>query len=366
MGDFPAKKTALVAFTKLDRWTRNAKGYYQVQDVLDKHHVAWTAIHEDYETVTASGRMKVNIMLSVAENEADRTSERIKTVFDHKVIMGEAITGALPLGLKIVDKHIVPDENAEAVKAVFEHYAAHGNKQAARDMLRNRYGITLPHLTISHMLHNELYKGCYRGNAEYCEAIIDPELWDQVQHDMQHRYVKHPPSGRVYLFSGLLNCGTCGKRFTVCTSGGTRIRYRCPGHSFAKICPQKTSVSENQVEEHLLRYISDNVVGMEAEIPQKAKKPPVNREAIEGKLNRLKELYVDGDITKEKYTEERDRLKVMLVDPPKPKQVKHTIIGKNFVEDYRKMPKEQQKVFWRTIIDHIDVDVERNLYIYFK
>lgn len=359
-------KVDALVFTKLDRFFRSVKLYYQTMDVLDKHKVSWIAIQEDYETVTASGRMKVNIMLSVAENEADRTSERIKSVFEHKVILGEVISGALPLGLKIENKHIVPDENADAVKAVFEHYAAHGNKQAARDMLRDRYGITLPHLTISHMLHNELYKGCYRGNAEYCEAIIDPELWGQVQHDMQHRYVKHPPSGRVYLFSGLLNCGTCGKRFTVCTSGGTRIRYRCPGHAFEKICPQATSVSEKQVEDYLINYITDHVIGAEAELPQKTKKPPINKAAIEGKLNRLKELYVDGDITKEKYTEERDRLTAMLVDPPKPKQIKHKIIGKNFVEDYRKMSKEQQKVFWRTIIDHIDVDVERNLYIYFK
>lgn len=120
------------------------------------------------------------------------------------------------------------------------------------------------------------------------------------------------------------------------------------------------------MEDYLINYITDHVIGAEAELPQKTKKPPINKAAIEGKLNRLKELYVDGDITKEKYTEERDRLTAMLVDPPKPKQVKHKIIGKNFVEDYRKMPKEQQKVFWRTIIDHIDVDVERNLYIYFK
>lgn len=366
--DLPEKKTDLVAFTKLDRWTRNVKGYYQVQDVLDKHHVAWTAIQEDYETVTASGRMKVNIMLSVAENEADRTSERIKAVFDHKVIMGEAITGALPLGLKIVDKHIVPDENADAVKDVFEYYAEHGNKEAAREMLRDRFGITLPHLTISNMLKNELYKGCYRGNAQYCEAIVSPELWARVQDDMQRRYVKQPPSGRVYLFSGLLTCGTCGKRFTVCTGGGEYIRYRCPGHSFEKICPQKTSVSEKMVEEHLIRYIGETVAGAEAEIPQKAKKPPINRAAIEGKLNRLKELYIDGDISKEKYTAERDRLAAMLAEPPQPqkKTIMHKIIGKNFVEDYEKLSKEQRKGFWRSVIDHVEVDADRNLFVFFR
>ena len=74
----------IILFIKLDRWFRNVKAYYQVQPILDQHNTAWQAILEDYETVTASGRLKVNIMLSVAENEADRTAERIKFVFEDK------------------------------------------------------------------------------------------------------------------------------------------------------------------------------------------------------------------------------------------------------------------------------------------
>ena len=40
------------------------------------------AIWEDYETETSAGVFKVNIMLSVAQSEADMTSERIKAVND--------------------------------------------------------------------------------------------------------------------------------------------------------------------------------------------------------------------------------------------------------------------------------------------
>ena len=238
LSDIPEKKIELVAFTKLDRWTRNVRGYYQVQETLDRNKVAWIAIQEDYETITASGRFKVNIMLSVAENEADRTAERIKTVFDHKVEIGEAITGALPLGLKIEDKHVVPDENAPAALAVFEHYATNGNKQAARNMLQEQFGISLPHLTISHMLENTLYKGQYRDNPQYCEAIVPPELFDRVQDDLARRSTRITPSGRVYLFAGLLVCAECGRRLTVCTSGGKRTRYRR-----AAICRGKAALA---------------------------------------------------------------------------------------------------------------------------
>ena len=48
------------------------------------------------------------------------------------------------------------------------------------------------------------------------------------------------------------------------------------------------------------------------------------------------------------------------------KPIMHKIIGKNYVEDYRNLSKEQQKTFWRSVIDHIDVDAERNLFVFFR
>lgn len=71
-----AGRVDLILFTKLDRWFRSVKLYYQAQDVLDAHKTAWRAILEDYNTETADGTLKFNIMLSVAQNEAERTSER--------------------------------------------------------------------------------------------------------------------------------------------------------------------------------------------------------------------------------------------------------------------------------------------------
>lgn len=77
LADAQAGKGELIVFTKLDRWFRNIAEYYKVQEILERCHIGRT-IHEDYDTSTASGRLKINIMLSVAQNEADRTSERSK------------------------------------------------------------------------------------------------------------------------------------------------------------------------------------------------------------------------------------------------------------------------------------------------
>ena len=72
--DVKAGRVDLIVFTKLDRWFRNIAEYYKVQEILEANNVNWKTIHEDYDTSTASGRLKINIMLSVAQDEADRTS----------------------------------------------------------------------------------------------------------------------------------------------------------------------------------------------------------------------------------------------------------------------------------------------------
>ena len=55
-------KIDLILFIKLDRWTRNVEAYHSVQKILDAHNVSWQTTMEDYETLTANGRFKVNII----------------------------------------------------------------------------------------------------------------------------------------------------------------------------------------------------------------------------------------------------------------------------------------------------------------
>ena len=112
MDDCQKGKIDIILFTKLDRWFRSVSDYYQVQNILDECKVPWRAIWEDYETETSSGIFKVNIMLSVAQSEADRTSERIKAVNEYRRAKGEYI-GKAPTGYKIVNKHLVKDEEKQ-------------------------------------------------------------------------------------------------------------------------------------------------------------------------------------------------------------------------------------------------------------
>ena len=81
--DIKNHKVELVIFTKIDRWFRSVEKYYKIQPILEENNVVWKAIYEDYSTVDASSRFKLNIMLSVAQQERERRSERVKEVFSY-------------------------------------------------------------------------------------------------------------------------------------------------------------------------------------------------------------------------------------------------------------------------------------------
>ena len=95
-------KIDIILFTRLDRWFRNIKEYFKVQEIIEKHNVEWQAIWEDYDTRTANGRMAITIFLAIAQNEREKASERISEVFESKRKNKESFFGknSTPFGYK--------------------------------------------------------------------------------------------------------------------------------------------------------------------------------------------------------------------------------------------------------------------------
>jgi hypothetical protein len=112
LNDVEQDKIDIILFIKIDRWFRSVKDYYKIQEILEAHGVDWKTTMESYDTSTASGRLYVNIRLSIAQDESDRTGERIKFINDNKVSKGKVISGSVPLGLRIKNKGYVMQINA--------------------------------------------------------------------------------------------------------------------------------------------------------------------------------------------------------------------------------------------------------------
>ena len=131
--DCQEKKIELLLFTRLDRFFRSVGDYYLVTSQMDK--VPWKAIWEEYETETSDGQFRVNIMLSIAEAEAARTSEKIKSIMDYKRERGDHL-GTVPLGYRTENKKLAIDPTTEPiVREIFSMYDSGKGPNAIRKYL---------------------------------------------------------------------------------------------------------------------------------------------------------------------------------------------------------------------------------------
>lgn len=200
----------MILFTKLDRWFRNIGDYHKIQEILDANGVQWKAITESYDTTTTNGRLHINIRLSVAQDECDRDSDRIKDVFAYKLKNKTYISGRLPRGLKLdADKHIIHDpEWKQWALDMFDHFESSGSIYSTFLFLTNKYGPLLRYDGVSRALKNPLYKGMYRDDPEFCDPLIDPERFDHLL-ELAKKNVRQRKTRRYYIFTGLLVCSSC-------------------------------------------------------------------------------------------------------------------------------------------------------------
>ena len=346
LSDVEAGRIDLVAFTKLDRWTRHVREYYKAQDILDAHSVSWRAIQEDYETETATGRLKVNLMLAIAQDEADRTSERVKAVFAEKRRNGLEVNGRMPPGLDYVDGRPVPNDDAPKVRELFDFYAATRSLHATAYEARNIIGKQYSQRGMKQILLN----GKYRESG-----IVPVETWNTVQAIIKGRATRTVRTDRVYLFSGLLKCPVCGMKLTVRTrvyKGAEYIYYRCDRHDKGKRCSFNRAVKERELEAYLLAKILPAIEGYNLEIARKQKKS-VDISKLQKKLDRLTDLYVEDSISKEEYdkraTPIRDEIKAAQ-SKPKPVDTAEIIRA---VDVYPALSKAAQKAFWSVLLKSV-------------
>jgi len=372
LNDIAANKTALIAFTKLDRWTRNVKGYYQVQDILDKHKVAWIAIQEDYETITASGRFKVNIMLSVAENEADRTSERIKAVFEHKIEKGEIAGGKPSFGYMVENKRLVPNpDTANIAREMFRHYLDTASYYDTARYLHSVTGMKWQYHYIRRCLSNPIYIGKYRSNANYCEPIVDAATFNAAQELMKSRSVRHNPTNRVYIFSGLVRCSCCGLAmvgFTLPKPNGDDYYYRCHEAMIYRRCEHTHSIREERLERWMLDNVAEKLDNYITEYNFTAKQRPHDNAKIKRKIEKLKELFLNDLITIEQYKADRAELESQIVEETAPKDFTElqSRFSKDFRSVYNTFSREQRQMFWRGTVDTIELDADNTPLIIFR
>lgn len=338
--DIESDKFDLVAFVKLDRWTRNIREYYKAQDILDAHNVAWKALHEDYETQTAAGRLKVNIMLAVAQDEADRTSERVKMVFEEKRRKGLITNGRVPPGF-VCKNGVVSVGDLTGVKELFREYVSTRNVNHVARLTPVLLGRQYSVRGTRDVLCNERYKE------------IIPE-WQTAQNILS-THQQRTRTDRVYLFSGLLYCPECGKKLTVHTrnwKGVFYTYYRCDNHDRLRTCSWAGSVRETECEDFMVKRIVHTITDQNLRL-SKGKRKTVDVPALKRKLDRLTDLYVDEKITKEDY----DRRSAPLRESIEAAQIVQKPVDESVMlsalEIYPVLSTESKKALWSGVVKRI-------------
>ena len=375
LDDCKAGKIDIILFIKLDRWFRNVGNYYAVQDILDQYGVSWQATQEDYETTTAAGRLKVNIMLSVAQDEADRTSERIKFVFEGKRERKEPITGHPPAGYKIANKKIVKDEKSEKMIDDFFHkFLQTGSVSETQKYISDTYETLIDYQVASKILRSTAYYGFWHGVEGMCEPYITKEQYDQIQ-SMRQKVVRKTKENRVYLFSGLIFCGDCGNRMVGRTNknSGT-VNYNCPKYHEKRGCNNGIFISEKKVEAYIIETMDSKLRETKIEIEKinnNVDNSTVKNQisAIKRKLSKLKDLYLNDLITLEEYkhdqasmTEEIEKLEKSIVVPKTDNIEKiELLLTEDWNESYEHLSREEKRNAWRILVSKIIINPDRSI-----
>ena len=376
LDDVEAGKIDMILFTKLDRWFRSVKEYFKVQDVLDNNKVEWKTIHENYDTTTANGQMAITIFLAVAQNERDRTAERIKTVLDHKRKNKEACFGGhvAPFGYKKEKdengkSRLVKDpETQQAAQDFWNILTTSNNRNKAIRHMMNEYGIQKDTKAWVRISQTEFYCGIYRGVQDYCRAYVTPEAFLKYQ---ERDVIKSTPSGAIYYFRGMMRCPKCG-----CKMSGDRGHragrkdiktYRCSRRG--RTCDNHGHVSEKKTEKYLLENLDRLMQNTIAEVEIEAKDPKNKSDAertiktLSERLRRLNVTYMAGNKSDEEYFKEDAEIKLAIskaeqeLEISRPRNIKplKDLLDTDWRGLYEKLTEERRQEFWQDIIEEMKI-----------
>lgn len=370
----------MLLFTRLDRWFRSVPDYYKVMEVLEAHNCEWKTIDdgEGYDTTTASGRLYINIKLSIAQNEADLDGERIDVVFDSKVQHGTVLSGKCPFWLRVNEEkrlELVPEKTA-ILQNAFDYYEQSTSQRATIKYIRETYGVNWCDATFRRMLHDKLAMGVYDRNGRYnptfCPAAISPEQFERVQ-ELTKRNSRSNPTGKVYIFTGILVCDECRHNLVGYKSRGIYY-YRCNQHFQRGRCEHNHSAREDRVEAWLFEHLSDEIEKYEVSwdvqaTGRKKTAAGVERATLKRKLTKLKELYVNDLIDMEEYKKDYETYSAALLklDEAQIEEKKvdlsgvRQIVSKGFREIYDTLTREEKRTLWKSVLKEIRIDNDQNI-----
>lgn len=245
--DAPVGVFDVVLVYRLDRLARSLKLVHDIFDQLQRADVGLRSATEPFDTVTAGGRMMMNILATFAQFERDVLIDRITAGMRTKASRGEWPGGQAPYGYEVIDGKTlgIVETEAAVIRRIFKMCDEErlGSPQIAAQLnesgARTRTGQHWSFKRVLDALRRPTYAGWIVNHDDAFEGlhepIIDRETFDRVQTILNERAdASARQVSSEYVLSGLIRCAVCGRAVVGVSAHGSKNKYRyyiCAGRN---------------------------------------------------------------------------------------------------------------------------------------
>ena len=218
--DIKSKRINTIIALKLDRITRSIFDWEKLMTFLDENDAYIDCANDEVNTTNANGKMISRLLMSVSQNEIERTSERTKVGLAGAIKQGHLPSQA-PLGYKHENKKLVIDYSTkDVVVRIFELYYNGNSYQTISNILNEEQVLGKTNWrdsTITAILENEVYKGDFvhgkrTKHPTYYENVVEPLVSKEMWEDCQAQKKKNSRAYQrtlTYLFLQKIHCPRC-------------------------------------------------------------------------------------------------------------------------------------------------------------
>ena len=126
--DIEAGRIDMVVVYKLDRLSRGMVHFARLMEMFERHHVTLVSVTQHLNSHDAAGRLAINALMTFAQFERENTGERIRDKIRATRRQGMWTGSVPPMGYEARGQRLlVKDEEARAVRHIFERFVALGS-----------------------------------------------------------------------------------------------------------------------------------------------------------------------------------------------------------------------------------------------
>lgn len=310
-----------VVIFKLDRLSRSQRDVLAlIEDIFLPHNVDIVSMTESLDTATPTGRLMISILSAFAQLERENIKSRMAMGKTARAKAGLFFGGGghVPTGYDYRGGCLIPNAEADTVRAIFRDYAAGDGI----NRLSKRFGKAPA--VIRYILQNRIYLGEVLHKGKHYpgqhQAIVDKDLFEAVNARYAVQSAKSQKNVRreraVHPLSGLLYCADCGTKLKL--QYGKKFMY------YQRLCDCRRGRPGRTIRlDHLEDAVFAEMRKFKVEPIRIKSRQPEDHSAevkkIDSQISRLVELYavegIDMDTIQTKIKKLSGRKAFLLREP---------------------------------------------------